>query len=56
VVARSGFALSSHHLLPVTPRQILLRILGNIHLIAEPSDEPLAEKVAGWIASLESPR
>jgi regulator of sirC expression with transglutaminase-like and TPR domain len=56
VVAHSGLALSRHHLLPVTPRQILVRILRNIHSLAEPSDEPLADKVAGWIASLESDR
>jgi len=56
VVARCGLALSSHHLLPVTPRQMLVRILRNIHALAEPSDAPLAEKVAGWIASLESHR
>jgi regulator of sirC expression with transglutaminase-like and TPR domain len=54
VVARCGHALSSHHLLPVTPKRMLIRILRNIHALAEPSDEPLAGKVAGWIASLES--
>jgi regulator of sirC expression with transglutaminase-like and TPR domain len=56
VVARCGLALSRHHLLPVTPKQMFVRMLHNIHSLAEPSDEPLAEKVAGWIACLESPR
>jgi len=56
LVAHHGMALSAHHLLPITPRQMLVRILGNIHAIAEPRDPPLAEKVAGWIASLRSDR
>jgi len=56
VAARCGLALSSHHLLPVSPRQMLVRMLRNIHAIAEPSDEPLAKKVAVWIASLEAHR
>jgi regulator of sirC expression with transglutaminase-like and TPR domain len=56
LVARCGLALSSHHLLPVTPRQMLARILRNIHSLAKPCDETLTEKVAAWIASLESHR
>ena len=56
VVARCGLALSSHHLLPVSPRQMLVRMLRNIHAIAEPSDESLAKRVAAWIASLEAHR
>jgi regulator of sirC expression with transglutaminase-like and TPR domain len=56
LVAHHGMALSAHHLLPITPWQMLVRILGNIHAIAEPRDPPLAEKVAAWIASLRSDR
>jgi len=56
VVARCGLALTRHHLLPVTPRQMLARILRNIHALAEHSDEPLAAKIAAWITSLESRR
>jgi regulator of sirC expression with transglutaminase-like and TPR domain len=54
IVSHCGLALSSQHLLPVTPRQMLARILQNIHSLAEPSDEALAEKVAGWIAILRT--
>ena len=56
LVAHHGISLSAHHLLPISPKQMLVRMLGNIHSAAEASDPPLAEKVAGWIARLRSQR
>lgn len=52
LVAHHGLSLSPHHLLPISPKQMLARMLANIHAAAESSDPPLAEKVAGWINSL----
>jgi regulator of sirC expression with transglutaminase-like and TPR domain len=49
---RHGFALRREHFQPVTPRQMLTRMLGNILALSQDSDPPLAAKVADWIETL----
>lgn len=48
-----GSPLSARDLEPATPKQMLIRILGNIRLIAKPSDPPLAAKISRWIDALQ---
>ncbi len=48
--------LTAAHLEPATSRQILARMLANLHGIAEESDPPLAAKIAGWIEGLQGGR
>ncbi len=47
-----NLVLTPQHLLPTTPRQMLLRMLTNIYYIAEQTDPPLAVKVAEWMTAL----
>lgn len=47
-------ALTPFHLRPVPASQFLMRMLNNIHEIAEKSDPPLAAKVSGWMESLKA--
>ena len=49
LVEQQNLTLQAEHLVPATPRQMLVRMLTNIYYIAEPADPALAEKVAGWI-------
>ena len=52
LAAQRGSPLSARDLKPTTPKQMLIRILGNIYSVATPSDPPLAAKVAHWIKAL----
>jgi hypothetical protein len=54
LMRRQHLELRPEHLAAATPRQILLRMLANIFAIAEKTDPPLAEKLAGWIGSLRT--
>src|SRR5262249_16530339 len=42
LMEQQNLVLTPQHLLPTTPRQMLTRILTNIHMIAEQLDPPLA--------------
>lgn len=48
-----GMELQPHHLLPTSPRVMLVRMLNNMLHIAENEDRPLAIKLHGWLASLQ---
>lgn len=52
LLAQQNLILVPEHLLPATPRQMLLRMLTNIYYLAEPHDPPFAAKVSEWISSL----
>ncbi len=52
LLATQGIALRPEHLAPATPRQMLLRMLSNLHQIADQTDPLLADKIAGWMAAL----
>lgn len=54
IAERHGVALRREHVRPVTPRQMLTRMLGNIVVLAQESDPPLAAKVSGWIEALDA--
>jgi regulator of sirC expression with transglutaminase-like and TPR domain len=53
IAERHGVALRREHLRTVSPRQMLTRMLGNIVVLAQESDPPLAAKVSGWIEALQ---
>jgi regulator of sirC expression with transglutaminase-like and TPR domain len=46
--------LSPEHLQPVSSRQILARMLANLHNVAVESDPPLARKIADWLSLLST--
>jgi regulator of sirC expression with transglutaminase-like and TPR domain len=48
-----GMELQPHHLLPTPPRVMLARMLNNMLHVAERENQPLAEKIHGWLASLQ---
>jgi regulator of sirC expression with transglutaminase-like and TPR domain len=48
-----GTSLRPEHLRPVTPRQMLTRMLANIASLARESDPPLTAKVESWIEALQ---
>lgn len=52
LAAQFGAPLSAQDLQPATPKQMLIRILGNICAVAKPSDPPLAAKILRWIEAL----
>lgn len=52
LAAQCGSPLSARDLQPASPKQMLIRILGNICAVATPSDPPLAAKVSRWIEAL----
>lgn len=54
IVEQHGVPLRREHFRAVTPRQMLTRMLGNIVVLAQESDPPLAAKVAGWIETLDA--
>jgi regulator of sirC expression with transglutaminase-like and TPR domain len=54
IAERHGTALRREHLRTVSPRQMLTRMLGNIVVLAQESDPPLAAKVTGWIEALDA--
>lgn len=56
LVEEQSLVLTPAHLRPTTPRQMLIRMLGNIYCVAEESDPPMAEKVQNWIGALYSGR
>ncbi len=47
-----GIELRPEHLAPATPRQMLRRMLSNLHHVAADMDQDLAMKIAGWIESM----
>lgn len=52
MLERQGMSLTAAHLQPVPPRFMLIRMLANIHALADESDPPLAARLAGWIEAL----
>ena len=52
LLAAQNLTLLPQHLIPATPAQMLVRMLTNIRYIAEPTDPPLAAKVAEWIEAV----
>ncbi len=54
IVEQHGVPLRREYFRPVTPRQMLTRMLANIVALAQESDPPLAAKVTGWIEALEA--
>lgn len=48
-----GIELQPHHLLPCRPRVMLARILNNLLHAAETEDAALAEKLHGWLQTLQ---
>jgi regulator of sirC expression with transglutaminase-like and TPR domain len=54
IVEEQNLSLTPEHLQPVNARQILTRMLGNLHAVANESDPPLASKIAGWINRLNA--
>lgn len=52
LVMRCGVMLRPEHLHPASPRQILMRMLGNLFAISRESDPALAAKLGGWIEAL----
>ena len=54
LVEQQQMVLTAQHLRPATPRQMLIRMLGNIYCVAEENDPPMAEKVQAWIGALHS--
>jgi regulator of sirC expression with transglutaminase-like and TPR domain len=54
LLQQQKLALMPAHLQPVTPRQMLARMLSNIHRLAEESDPPLASKIAHWLELLQA--
>ncbi|MEA3211350.1 MAG: hypothetical protein QOE70_4407 [Chthoniobacter sp.] len=52
LVERQQLLLAPQHLQPVTPRQMLARMLANLYACTEESDPPLAAKISGWIDAL----
>lgn len=52
LVERQNISLAPEHLQPATSRQILTRMLGNLHALSVETDPPLAAKIAGWIGAL----
>ena len=53
-LAQQKITLLPSHLQPLPAPQFLMRMLANIHVIAEDSDPPLAAKMDGWIETLSS--
>ena len=53
-LASQKITLLPSHLQPLPAPQFLMRVLANIHAIAEDSDPPLAAKMDGWIALLSA--
>ena len=49
LLEEQGLKLLPQHLVPATPRQMLVRMMTNIYCILEKDDPPLADKMAGWI-------
>ena len=56
LLEQQNLVLTPQHLLPTTPRQMLVRMLTNIYYIGERNDPPLASKVSRWIATLREPK
>lgn len=54
IVEEQNLSLTPEHLQPVSSRQILTRMLGNLHAVANECDPPLASKIAGWINRLNA--
>ena len=52
LMEKQNLVLTPQHLLPTTPRQMLIRTLTNINFIAEQSDPALAVRVTGWLDTL----
>ena len=52
IVEQHGVPLRREYFRPVTPRQMLTRMLANIVALAQESDPPLAAKVTRWIEAL----
>ncbi|HEY2343219.1 MAG TPA: transglutaminase-like domain-containing protein [Chthoniobacteraceae bacterium] len=52
LMEQQNLVLTPQHLIPTTPRQILARLVTNIHLIAEQHDPPLAARTARWLDAL----
>ena len=52
LMEQQNLVLTPQHLLPTTPRQMLIRTLTNIHYIAEQHDPPLATRTAAWLEDL----
>lgn len=52
LMERQNLTLAPEHLQPATSRQILTRMLGNLHALSVETDPPLASKIAGWIGAL----
>lgn len=53
-LAQQKITLLPSHLQPLPAPRFLMRMLANIHAIAEDSDPPLAAKMDGWIETLSS--
>ena len=54
ILEQRNFELTPDQLAPATARQILARMLANIHRLAEPSDPPLAAKLGRWMEALSA--
>jgi hypothetical protein len=54
LVERQNTALRPEHLQPASARQMLVRMLANLHNVTVESDPPLAGKIAGWIGVLQT--
>ncbi len=52
LMEQQNLVLTPQHLLPTTPRQMLTRMLTNIHYIAEQHDPPLAARTTTWLEAL----
>ncbi len=52
LMEQQNLVLTPRHLLPTTPRQMLLRTLTNINFVAEQTDPPLAARTGLWLEAL----
>lgn len=52
LMEQQNLVLTPQHLLPTSPRQMLMRLVTNIHMIAEQHDPPLAARTATWLEAV----
>jgi len=54
LLEQQNLVLTPKHLLPTTPKQMLIRTLTNISFVAEQADPSLASRVATWLDALRN--
>ncbi len=52
LLEQQNLTLLPQHLVPCTPRQMLIRMLTNLYFITEQTDPPLAAKMSEWITAV----